>query len=56
MTIEIAPHGSYVFPKPLKMFIDVTGKKGRMEFRMGFKTKAFGKTLWSAPISVELTP
>jgi hypothetical protein len=56
LTIEIPPHGSYVFPKPLKMFVDIPGKKSRMEFRMGFKTKAFGKTLWSTPISIDVTP
>jgi len=56
ITIEIPPHGSYIFPKPLKMFVDAEVKKSRMAFRMGFKTRAFGKTLWSAPITVDVIP
>jgi hypothetical protein len=57
VTIEIQPHGTYVFPKPLKMFIDQAGKKTRMEFRMGYKTGgAFSKTLWSNPITLDVTP
>jgi len=39
------------------MFIDQAGKKTRMEFRMGYKTGgAFSKTLWSNPITLDVTP
>jgi hypothetical protein len=56
VTIEIPPHQSYVFPKPLKMFVDEASKKSRMDFRMGFKTRTFGKTLWSSPITLNVIP
>jgi len=56
ITIQIPPHESYVFPRPLKMFVDGAGKKTRMDFRMGFKTKTFSKTLWSSTISLTVIP
>lgn len=56
VTVEILPRQTYTFPKPLKMFVDGDVKKSRQTFRMGFKTAAFGKTLWSSPISLDVTP
>ena len=56
ITIEIPPRGSYIFPKPLRMFVDGEDKKSRMVFRMGFKTAASRKTLWSRPITIDVTP
>jgi hypothetical protein len=56
ISVQIAPHGSYVFPKALRMFVDEAAKPARIDFRMGFKTTAFGKTLWSGPITIEVTP
>jgi hypothetical protein len=56
ISIDIPPHQTYLFPKPLKMFVDPSVRKSHMDFRMGFKTKAFGKTLWSSPISLDVTP
>ncbi len=55
-TVQIPPHKSYIFPKALRMFVDDATKPGRLDFRMGFKTKAFGKTLWSSPITLDVTP
>lgn len=55
ITIQIAPHQTYTFSKPIKMFVDESVKPGRIEFRMGFRTGAFGKTLWSAPIILDVT-
>jgi hypothetical protein len=56
VTIEIQPHAKYVFPKPLRMFVQESVKASRLGFRMGFKTTTFGKTLWSAPITIEVIP
>ena len=56
VTIEIPPGQSYTFPKPLRMFVDSSVRKSRFTFRMGFKTVAFGKTLWSDPITLDVTP
>ena len=38
------------------MFVDEAVKPARIDFRMGFKNTAFGKTLWSSPIALNLTP
>ncbi len=56
VTIEIPPHGTYEFPKPLKMFVDEDFKQSRVTFKMGFKTRGFGKIAWSAPISLDVSP
>jgi hypothetical protein len=56
ITIEIAPHDTYVFPKTLKMFVDESFKQSRIDFKMGFKPAAFGKVVWSDPISLDVTP
>ena len=56
VTIEIPPHESYVFPKPLRMFVESSVKQSRIDFRMGFKTVAFGRTIWSNPITLDVTP
>ena len=56
VTIEIPPHRSYVFPKPLKMFVEGSVRQSHITFRMGFKTAAFGKTLWSVPVALEVIP
>ncbi len=55
-TVEIPPHGTYVFPKALRMFVDEAVKPSRIDFRMGFKTTGFGKILWSSPITLDVTP
>jgi hypothetical protein len=54
-TIEIPPHGTYVFPKPIGMYVDESVTLPRIDFRMGYRTGSFGKTLWSAPISLNVT-
>jgi hypothetical protein len=56
ISIDIAPHDSYTFPKPLKMFVVSADKKARIDFKMGFKTQTFGKTFWSSPITLNVTP
>jgi hypothetical protein len=56
ITIEIPPHGAYVFPLALKMFVDDSVKKSRIDFRMGFRTTKFGKTVWSSPITLDVIP
>ena len=56
ITVTIAPHDTYVFPKTLRMFVDEAVKASKIDFRMGFKTKAFGKTIWSSPITLDVTP
>ena len=56
VTVEIQPHESYVFPKPLKMYVAGSVKTPRVDFKLGFKMSTFGKTLWSAPLSVAVTP
>lgn len=53
-TIEIPPHGTYVFPKALGMYVDESVTLPSINFRMGYKAAAFGKTLWSAPISINV--
>ena len=55
-SVEIPPHTTYVFPQPLKMFVDPDFKGSRIDFRMGFKTGAFRQIVWSAPISLNITP
>jgi len=55
-TVEIPPHGTYVFPKALGMYVDESFSGPSIDFRMGFKTSMLGKTLWSQPISVEVVP
>ena len=44
------------FPKPLRMFVESSVKQSRIDFRMGFKTVAFGRTIWSNPITLDVTP
>ena len=56
ITITIPAHQSYVFPMPLKMFVNPSDKRTKIDFRMGFKTKAIGKALWSAPITLDVAP
>jgi hypothetical protein len=56
ITVTVPPHGSYEFPKPLRMFVDESAKAGKVDFRMGFKTKAFGKTIWASPITLDVVP
>ena len=56
ITVEIPPHGKYTFPRPLRMFVDESVKRSRIDFRMGLKMTAFGKTFWSAPITLEVYP
>lgn len=56
ITVEIPPGQTYVFPKTLKMFVDSSVKQSRIDFRMGFRTVAFGRTLWSTPITLDVTP
>ena len=55
-TVEIAPHSTYEFPDVLKMYVDPDFKGTRVDFRMGFRTTIFGKIVWSAPISLTVTP
>ena len=55
-TVEIPPHGTYVFPKTLGMYVDEEFSGPRIDFRMGYKTTVFGKTLWSAPITLDVIP
>jgi len=55
-TVEIPPHGTYVFPKALSMYVDESVTLPRIDFRMGYRTGAFGKTLWSAPINLDVIP
>jgi len=38
------------------MFVDPDFKGSRIDFRMGFKTGAFREIVWSAPISLNITP
>jgi len=56
VTVEIQPHDSYVFLKPLRMFVDGISKETKLDFKMGFKTSAFGKVLWSDSIKLNVTP
>ena len=56
ITITVPPHGAYDFPEPLKIFVDDAAKPGRVDFRMGFKTKGSSKLAWSAPITLDVTP
>ena len=56
ITIEIPPHQTYEFSKPLKMFVDENFKQSRVSFKMGFKTGGFGKVTWSSPISLDVSP
>jgi len=56
ITIEIPPHQTYVFDKPLKMFVDEGFKQSRVNFKMGFKTGGFSKVTWSTPISLDVIP
>ena len=56
ITIEIPPHQSYVFPKPLRMFVESSVRKSKIGFRMGFRTVMFGRTLWSSPITLDVIP
>jgi hypothetical protein len=55
VSIEIAPHDTYVFPKPLKMYVE-SADRPTVKFSMGFKDRAINKTLWSSPISLDVTP
>ncbi len=57
ITIEIAPHQTYVFPDTIKMFVDddIT-KRTRVDFKMGFRPATFTRTFWSAPITLDVTP
>ena len=52
--VEIAPHETYTFPDPLKMYVADSVKAPHIDFRVGFKTTAFGKTVWSAPITLDV--
>jgi hypothetical protein len=54
-TVEIAPHQTFSFPQTLKMFVDESYTQPRVTFSMGFKTATF-KTLWSAPITLDVIP
>jgi len=54
--VEIPPHQTYTFPKALEMYVDDTVKESHVEFKMGFKAKSFGKTLWSDSITLEVIP
>ncbi|HEX4085533.1 MAG TPA: hypothetical protein VHY22_11515 [Chthoniobacteraceae bacterium] len=56
VTIQIQPHRSYVFPKPIRMFINGIDKERKLEFKMGFRPAAFGKIIWSNPIALDVTP
>ena len=56
ITVEIAPHDTYVCPDALKMYVDESVKAPRVDFRMGFRTSSLGKTFWSAPITLDVTP
>ncbi len=55
-TVQIAPHQTYEFPAPLKMFVAEGFKQSHISFKMGFKTGGLGKITWSAPISLDVTP
>ena len=56
MTVEIPPHDTYVFPKTLRVYVNEGVKPGRINFRMGFRTATFGKTVWSSPIGIDVIP
>lgn len=56
ITVEIPPHQTYEFPKTIRMFVDEAEKQSRLDFRLGFKAATFGKVLWSAPITLTVTP
>jgi len=57
ITIQIPAHESYTFSTPLKMFVTPSSsKEARIVFRMGFKTAAFGKVLWSGPMTIDVIP
>jgi hypothetical protein len=55
-TVQIPPHQTYEFSMPLKMFVAEGYRQSRISFKMGFKTGGFGKAVWSAPISLDVTP
>jgi hypothetical protein len=55
-TVEIPPHETYVFPKALGMYVDDSVTLPRIDFKMGYRPAAFGKTLWSAPITLNVIP
>jgi hypothetical protein len=56
-TVSIPPHETYQFPRSLKMYVaDSVTNQSRIAFRMGLKITTFGKTTWSPPITLEVTP
>jgi len=56
ISVDIDPGDSYVFPKPLRMYVTGGTKESHIEFKMGFKESTFGKTLWSDPVGIDVIP